>query len=68
MSNLSENLDRDIYDSVVVAHYRRSTSRVVNLKLKGLFDYFVYNAFSEIADIIPTKAKDELSLGELAAI
>ena len=68
MAGFSEDLNQEIYDSAFVAHYRRFTSRIVNFKLKDLFDHFVHNALSAIADIILTKAKDALSLDELAII
>ena len=64
----SEDLNQDIYDSVVVARYRTFTSRIANFKLKDSFDYFVYNALSSISDIIHTKGKDAHSLDELAVI
>ena len=49
-------------------HYSRFTSTIVSFKLKDSFDHFVHNALSEIADIIPKKAKDTLSLDELTVI
>ena len=68
MAGSSEELNQEIYDSAVVTRYRRFTSRIANFKLKDSFDYFVHNALSAIADTIPTKAKDALSLDELAVI
>ena len=40
----------------------------MNFKLKDSFDQFVHNPLSAITDIIPAKAKDALSLDELALI
>ena len=58
----SEDLNQELYYRAVVTHYRRFASRINKLKLKDSFDQFVFNVLSAIADIIPTKSKDALSL------
>ena len=63
-----EDLNQEIYESAVVSRYSRSTSRIQNFKVKDSFHQFVFNAVSEIADIIPTKSKDALSIDELVKI
>ena len=68
MAGSSEDLNQEIYDSAVVARYCRSASRIKNFKLNDSFEQFVFNAVSAIAHIIPTKAKDALSIDELAEI
>ena len=66
MAGSSKDLNQEIYDSSVVSHYRMSTSRINNVKVNDSFDRIVFNAVSAIADIIPTKAEDALSIGKLA--
>ena len=56
MDGSSEDLNQEIYDSAVVARYRRSTSRIKYFTVNASFDQFVFNAVLIIADIIPTKA------------
>ena len=68
MAGSSEDLYQEIYDSAVEERYRRFTSRIVSFKLKDSFDHFVHNALSTIADIIPTKTKDALSIDKLEVI
>ena len=65
MAGSSEELIQEIYDSAFVARYRRSSSRIKNFKVNDRFDQFVFNIISAIAEIIPTKAKDALSIDDL---
>ena len=57
MADSPEDLNQEIYDSVVVARYRRSMSRIKNFKVNDSFDKFVFNDLSEIVEIVLTKAK-----------
>ena len=68
MDDSSEDLNQEFHDSFVVTHYRRFASRIMNFKLKGSFDHFVFNALSPSADIIPTNTKDALFPDELEVI
>ena len=66
--DLSEDLNKEINDSVVGPQWRKFSSRIASFKLKDFFGHFIHNTLSEISVIIPTKTKHALSLCELVVI